>query len=136
MQEFGTTVVHIIPSYALYLLNTFAKHGVDPRDLPLRMAFIGAEPHSEDMRRRIEEAYGVKAYNSYGLSEMNGPGVAFECPEQNGLHVWEDAFLLEMMNPETLEPVRPAELRGTGLHQPHPRSHAAAALPHPGPGLL
>ena len=96
MQQFNTTAIHIIPSYALYLLNTFAAGGLDPRDLPLRLAFVGAEPHSEDMRRRIEAAYGVKAYNSYGLSEMNGPGVAFECPEQNGLHVWEDAFLVEV----------------------------------------
>jgi phenylacetate-CoA ligase len=110
MQQFGTTALHIIPSYALYLLNTFAKSGLDPRDLPLRLAYIGAEPHSEDMRRRIEEAYGLKAYNSYGLSEMNGPGVAFECPEQNGMHVWEDAFLLEVVNPRTLEPVAPGEL--------------------------
>jgi len=110
MQQFGSTVIHIIPSFALYLLNTFAKHGLDPRDLPLRLAFIGAEPHSEDMRRRIEAAYGLKAYNSYGLSEMNGPGVAFECPEQNGLHVWEDAFLLEVVQPQTLEPVGPGEV--------------------------
>ncbi|MCX5893694.1 MAG: phenylacetate--CoA ligase [Deltaproteobacteria bacterium] len=110
MQQFGSTVIHIIPSFALYLLNTFAKHGLDPRDLPLRIAFVGAEPHSEDMRRRIEAAYGLKAFNSYGLSEMNGPGVAFECPEQNGLHVWEDAFLLEVIHPETLEPVGPGEI--------------------------
>jgi phenylacetate-CoA ligase len=110
MQQFNTTAIHIIPSYALYLLQTFAQHGLDPRDLPLRLAFVGAEPHSEDMRRRIEAAYGVKAYNSYGLSEMNGPGVAFECPEQNGLHVWEDAFLLEVLDPETLEPAPPGEM--------------------------
>jgi phenylacetate-CoA ligase len=64
MQQFATTAIHIIPSYALYLLNTFARSGLDPRDLPLRLAFVGAEPHSEDMRRRIEAAYGVKAYNS------------------------------------------------------------------------
>jgi phenylacetate-CoA ligase len=110
MQQFGTTAVHIIPSYALYLLNTFEKLGVDPRDLSLRLAFTGAEPHSEDMRRRIEAAYGVKAFNSYGLSEMNGPGVAFECPEQNGMHVWEDSFLLEVVDPRTLEPTPPGEL--------------------------
>jgi phenylacetate-CoA ligase len=107
MQQFQTTVLHIIPSYALYMLNVFAEMGVDPRQLPLRIAFIGAEPHTEDMRRRIEAAYGLKAYNSYGLSEMNGPGVAFECPEQNGMHVWEDAFLLEVVDPHTLEPVPP-----------------------------
>ena len=110
MQQFATTAIHIIPSYALYLLNTFAQNGLDPRDLPLRLAFLGAEPHSEDMRRRIEAAYGVKAYDSYGLSEMNGPGVAFECPEQNGMHVWEDAFLLEVLDPKTLAPVPPGEV--------------------------
>ncbi len=110
MQQFATTAVHIIPSYALYLLTTFAHLGVDPRDLPLRLAFIGAEPHTEDVRRRIEEAYGLKAYNSYGLSELNGPGVAFECPEQNGMHVWEDHFLLEVISPQTLKPVAPGEV--------------------------
>jgi phenylacetate-CoA ligase len=110
MQQFKTTALHIIPSYALYLLHTFAEHGLDPRDLPLRLAFLGAEPHSEDMRRRIEEAYGLKAFNSYGLSEMNGPGVAFECPEQNGMHVWEDSFLLEVLDPNTLKPVPPGEV--------------------------
>ena len=109
MQQFGTTAIHIIPSYALYLLKTFDDKGLDPRGLPLRLAFIGAEPHSEDTRRRIEAAYGVKAYNSYGLSEMNGPGVAFECPEQNGMHVWEDAFLMEVIDPRTAEPVSPGE---------------------------
>jgi phenylacetate-CoA ligase len=118
LKDFQTTVIHIIPSFALYLLNTLAAEGVDPRDLPLRIAFIGAEPHSEDMRRRIEAAYGLKAYNSYGLSEMNGPGVAFECPEQNGMHVWEDAYFLEVLDPETLEPVPPGvvgELAFTNL---------------------
>jgi phenylacetate-CoA ligase len=107
MQQFGTTAVHIIPSYALFLLNTFADLNVDPRDLPLRLAYIGAEPYSAETRRRIEEAYDLKAYNCYGLSELNGPGVAFECPEQNGSHVWEDSFLLEVLDPNTQEPVPP-----------------------------
>lgn len=110
MRQFGTTAIHIIPSYALYLLNTFAQKGVDPKELSLRIAFLGAEPHSEDMRRRIETAYGLKAYNSYGLSEMNGPGVAFECPEQNGMHVWEDSFLVEVVDPQTLEPLPPGQM--------------------------
>ena len=107
MQQFPH---HRDPHYP-QLCPVSAQHlwpeGLDPRDLPLRLAFLGAEPHSEDMRRRIEAAYGLKAYNSYGLSEMNGPGVAFECPEQNGMHVWEDAFLLEVLDPETLEPAPP-----------------------------
>jgi phenylacetate-CoA ligase len=76
MQQFGTSAIHIIPSYALFLLNTFASLDVDPRDLPLRLAYIGDEPYSAGTRQRIEEAYGVKAYNCYGLSELNGPGVA------------------------------------------------------------
>jgi len=107
MQQFGTTAIHIIPSYALFLLATFADLNVDPRDLPLRLAYIGAEPYSAETRRRLEEAYGLKAYNCYGLSELNGPGVAFECPEQNGSHVWEDSFFLEVLDPQTLEPVGP-----------------------------
>ena len=110
LQQFGTTAIHIIPSYALYLLTAFAREGVDPRGLSLRLAFLGAEPHSDDMRRRIETEYGVRGFNSYGLSEMNGPGVAFECPEQNGMHVWEDAYLLEVIDPQTLEPVPPGTL--------------------------
>ncbi|MFV0397224.1 MAG: phenylacetate--CoA ligase family protein, partial [Bacteroidales bacterium] len=71
---------------------------------------IGAEPHTEGQRKRIEEALGVKAYNCFGMSEMSGPGVAFECPEQNGLHLWEDCFLMEIVDPDTLEPVADGEI--------------------------
>jgi phenylacetate-CoA ligase len=79
---------------------------VDPRrDTKLKRAFIGAEPHSEKLRRKLEDFYGFKAFNSYGLTEMCGPGVAFECPAQNGMHIWEDHFLVEMIDPETLKPV-------------------------------
>ena len=110
MRTFGTTVIHILPSYAMRLLSVFEEMGLDPKEeTRLRIAFIGAEPHSEEMRRRIEEAYGMDAYNSYGLSEMNGPGVAFECPYKNGLHVWEDSFILEVIDPETLEPLPDGE---------------------------
>ena len=106
MRDFNTTVIHIIPSYALYLLDVFKEMGLDPRsDTDLRIAFIGAEPHTEGLRGRLEEAYGIDAFNSYGLSEMCGPGVAFECPHKEGLHVWEDSFLLEVLDPDTLEPV-------------------------------
>ncbi len=80
MQDFRTTIIHATPSYALYFADFLEKKGVDPRrDLALRKAFVGAEPHTEETRRKIEEALGLDAYNSYGLSEMNGPGVAFEC---------------------------------------------------------
>ena len=110
MRDFHTTVVHIIPSYALYLLEVFDELGLDPgTDTDLRIAFIGAEPHTEGLRRRVEEAYGVDAYNSYGLSEMCGPGVAFECPAKEGMHVWEDSFLMEVLDPVTLEPVGDGE---------------------------
>ncbi len=106
MKDFASTIVHIIPSYALHLMDALADQGVDPRnDLHLRIAYLGAEPYSEEVRRRVEEYYGVKVFNSFGLSEMNGPGVAFECPEQCGMHIWEDAYLLEVVDPQTLEPV-------------------------------
>lgn len=104
MQDYGTTVIHAIPSYLIYLHDVFNDMGLNPKtDLQLRILVIGAEPHTESHRKRIENLFGVKAFNSYGLSEMNGPGVAFECTEQNGLHIWEDAFLVEIIDPETLE---------------------------------
>ena len=109
--DFGTTVVHAIPSYAARLYEVMCEKGIDPRrDTKLRTLVIGAEPHSEDTRKRIEEMLGVKAYNSFGMSEMMGPGVAFECPEQNGMHIWEDYFIVEIVNPDTLEPVPDGEI--------------------------
>ncbi|HVO39082.1 MAG TPA: phenylacetate--CoA ligase [Spirochaetia bacterium] len=110
MREFGTTVIHVLPSYALRLATHVQEMGLDPRrDLKLRIAFVGAEPHTEETRRRIEETWGIKAYNSYGLSEMCGPGVAFECPEQSGMHIWEDHFCVEVVDPETGKPVPEGE---------------------------
>lgn len=110
LQDFQVSVVHIIPSYALHLSTVKEELGYTRDKLNLRVALIGAEPHTEAMRRRIEEVYGLKAYNSYGLSEMNGPGVAFECLEQNGMHIWEDAYLPEIVNPETGEHVPEGEV--------------------------
>ena len=105
IRDFGTTVLHAIPSYASRVYEVMKEEGVDPRkDTKLRVLCIGAEPHSEEQRKRIEQNLGVKAYNSYGISEMMGPGVAFECPEQNGLHIWEDYFIVEIIDPVTLEP--------------------------------
>jgi phenylacetate-CoA ligase len=110
MRDFETTAIHIIPSYALHLAAVFAEAGVDPRrDTKLRIAFLGAEPHSENMRRKIENFYGFSGFNSYGLSEMNGPGMAFECPEQKGMHVWEDNYIIEIIDPVTLKPVPDGE---------------------------
>jgi phenylacetate-CoA ligase len=105
LQDFRVSAMHIIPSYALHLASVIAEQGLDPEQLYLKYALIGAEPHTEEIRQRIEELFAVKAFNSYGLSEMNGPGVAFECPEQAGMHIWEDAYLVEILDPETLQPV-------------------------------
>lgn len=109
--DFGTTCLHIIPSYATRLAEVMYEMGIDPRrDTKLHTVCIGAEPHSEEQRKRIEQLLGVKAYNCFGMSEMNGPGVAFECPEQNGLHIWEDYVIPEIINPQTLEPVPEGEI--------------------------
>jgi len=106
MRDFSTNVLHIIPSYALRLMEVMSAAGIDPKQsLALKIAFLGAEPYSEEVRNRVQQFYGIKVFNSYGLSEMNGPGVAFECVEQNGLHIWEDAYLVEVVDPHTLEPV-------------------------------
>ncbi len=111
MRDFGTTVVHAIPSYLGRLYDVFKAEGLDPRkDTNLHTFVVGAEPHTEEHRQRIEEMFGVKAYNSFGLSEMNGPGVAFECKEQNGLHIWEDAYIVEIIDPKTLLPVADGEI--------------------------
>ena len=111
IKDFGTTVLHAIPSYASRIYDVMKEEGVDPqKDTQLRVLCIGAEPHSEEQRKRIENQLGVKAYNSYGISEMMGPGVAFECPEQNGLHIWEDYFIVEIIDPVTLEPVPDGQL--------------------------
>lgn len=109
--DFGTTALHAIPSYAGRLYEVMEEMGIDPRkDTKLKTLIIGAEPHSEEQRRRIEDMLGVKAYNSFGMSEMCGPGVAFECKEQNGLHIWEDYYIVEIVDPNTLEPVPEGEV--------------------------
>ena len=109
--DFGTTALHAIPSYATRLYEVMQEVGVDPRrDTKLKTLLIGAEPHTEEQRRRIEEMLGVKAYNSFGMSEMCGPSVAFECPNQNGMHIWEDYYIVEIVDPETLEPVPEGEV--------------------------
>ena len=110
MQDFHSTSIHLTPSFALYFADFLEKRGIDPRkDLALRRAFIGAEAYSEETRRKIEDGLGVAAFNSYGLSEMNGPGVAFECLERRGMHLWEDHFLMEIIDPETGAVLPPGE---------------------------
>jgi phenylacetate-CoA ligase len=110
MQDFGTTAIHITPSFALYLSDVLEKRGIDPRrDLSLRLAYVGAEPYTEQTRRKIEDALGVAVFNSYGLSEMNGPGVGFECSARSGMHLWEDHFLIEIVDPLTGAPLPDGE---------------------------
>ncbi|MFB3895094.1 MAG: phenylacetate--CoA ligase family protein [bacterium] len=110
MQDFKTTAVHITPSFALYLSDVMEKKGINSKkDLKLRKAFVGAEPYSEETRQKIEHAFGIDVYNSYGLSEMNGPGIAFECEEKYGMHLWEDNFLMEIIDPKTGEPLPEGE---------------------------
>jgi phenylacetate-CoA ligase len=99
MIDFGVTALHCTPSYALYLAETAIDMGI-AGDLNLRIGCFGAEPWSDRARSELEDMLNIKAYDSYGLSEMFGPGVAFECQEQNGLHIWEDNFLVEIVDPE------------------------------------
>ena len=110
INDFHVTAMHIIPSYALYLGSYLTANGIDPAGMPWKIALIGAEPHTEEIRQRIEELLKVKAYNSYGLSEMNGPGVAFECLHQCGMHLWEDAYIAEILDPDTMEPVEDGQI--------------------------
>ncbi len=110
MQDFKTTALVCTPSYALVIADTMMEMGINPSGLSLRYGLFGAEPWSEAMRHEINEKLGIRATDNYGLSEVMGPGVAGECEECNGLHINEDHFLLEIIDPETLEPVEPGEI--------------------------
>lgn len=105
MQDFGTTILTCTPSYSVYMAEQARAAGMDPRQSTLRIGIFGAEPWSDGMRREIESSWNLKAYDIYGLSEIIGPGVAVECPGQDGLHVWADHFLPEVIDPDTHEPV-------------------------------
>lgn len=109
MQDFGSTVLCSTPSYALLIGETARELGVNMKDLPLRSACLGAEPWTDNMRHEIEESLGINALDVYGLSEVMGPGVAFECMEKGGLHINEDHFIVEIVNPETGEVLPPGE---------------------------
>jgi phenylacetate-CoA ligase len=118
MQDFGSTMITCTPSYALYLADTAAEMGVDLRDLPLKYGCFGAEPWTDSLRKEIESRLGIRATDIYGLSEIIGPGVAAECEVQDGLHVFDDIFLPEIIDPNTLEvlpPGTPGELVFTSL---------------------
>ncbi|ADZ09255.1 Phenylacetate--CoA ligase [Methanobacterium lacus] len=102
MQDFGTTVLTCTPSYGLYLAEVAEKEGIDPSKLKLKAGCFGAEMWTEEMRNKLEERLNISAQNIYGLTEVIGPGVAMECPEKNGLHIFEDHFYPEIINPKTL----------------------------------
>lgn len=104
MQDFESTVLACTPSYALYLAEALEELGIDPATLKLKVGIFGAEPWTENMRKEIEEKLHIKAIDIYGLSEIIGPGVSIECMEQNGLHIFEDHFIPETIDKETLLP--------------------------------
>ncbi len=103
IQDLGTTVITCTPTYAFILNETAKEMGVDLRETKLRLGIHGAEPWSEQMRKDIEERLGISAINIYGLTEIIGPGVSVECEHKNGMHIWEDHFLVEIINPATGE---------------------------------
>ncbi len=109
MKDFGTTVVHATPSYMLHMYSKIEELGFSLNDFSLKKALVGAEPHSEEIRQKIEELFKIDTYNSYGLSEMNGPSVAFECSEKKGMHLWEDSYYLEIVDRDTLTPLPDGE---------------------------
>ncbi|NLK22041.1 MAG: phenylacetate--CoA ligase [Epulopiscium sp.] len=110
MKDFGSTVLACTPSYALYLAEAMEEMGVNPKDLNLRVGIFGAEPWTEEMRRQIQEKLHIKAIDIFGLSEIIGPGVSCECEIQNGLHIQEDHFVPETINPDTLGIVKEGEI--------------------------
>lgn len=103
MRDLGSTIICCTPSYAAYIGETIHEMGISPDDIKLKAGIFGAEPWTEEMRRSIEKSLGIKAYDIYGLTEISGPGVAFECSEQSGMHINEDNFIPEIINPETGE---------------------------------
>ncbi len=110
MHDFGTTVTHATPSYLLHLHQAIEESEYDRNDFKWRLAVTGAEPHSEELRCKIQDKLGIEVYNCYGMSELNGPGVAFECIFRKGMHIWEDRYIIEIIDPVTLEPVPEGEV--------------------------
>ena len=109
LQDFGSNFLCCTPSYAMFIGETVRDMGIDPKTLPLRGGLFGAEPWTDNMRREIERLLDIKAYDIYGLSEIAGPGVAYDCEMQNGLHINEDNFYPEVIDPDTLEPLPDGE---------------------------
>jgi phenylacetate-CoA ligase len=110
MEDFGSTLIACTPSYAAFLGEALIEEKIDPRNIRLKAGIFGAEPWSEEMRTQIEKLLGIKAYDIYGLSEIIGPGVSMECPCQKGMHIFEDHFIAEIINPDTGEVLPYGEL--------------------------
>ncbi len=109
LQDFGATILACTPSYAMHIAEVAREMGIDFRELPLRSGIFGAEPWSDNMRRKIEAELGISAIDIYGLSEVIGPGVACECQAKDGLHVFDDHFLVEVIDPITGEVLPPGQ---------------------------
>jgi len=109
IQDFGSTVLTCTPSYAIYMAEEALDAGIDPRKTSIRLGILGAEPWSNEIRKEIEDKWDMLAYDIYGLSEIIGPGVAVECPAKDGLHVFSDHFLPEIIDPETEQPLPDGE---------------------------
>ncbi len=110
MVDFGSTVIACTPSYAAHLGESLVAAGVDKKDIKLRAGIFGAEPWTNELRKQVENLLGIKAFDIYGLSEVIGPGVSMECECQNGMHIFEDHFYPEIIDPETLEVLPYGEL--------------------------
>lgn len=110
MQDFESAIILCTPSYALFMNEIAREEGIDPKDLPVAAGIFGAEPWTHEMRDEIEERWNIRAYDTYGLSEVIGPGVSHECPAKNGLHIYEDHFIPEVIDPQTEEPLPDGEL--------------------------
>jgi phenylacetate-CoA ligase len=110
IRDLGVEVLICTPSYALTIAEEAKASGLTPQDLPLKIGHFGGEPWSEEQRRQIEAGLGIQAFNNYGLSEIMGPGVSGECAARTGMHLQEDHFLVECLNPDTLEPVKPGDV--------------------------
>ena len=109
IKDLKTTILCCTPSYAAYLGESMKESGMGPEDIPLKAGIFGAEAWSEEMRKNIQDTLGIKAYDIYGLTELSGPGVAFECSAQDGMHINEDHFIAEVVDPETGEPLPDGE---------------------------
>lgn len=109
MQDFKTTALISTPGYAQHIVSVLEESNIHPESLSLKVGLFGAEPWSENLRVKIEEGLHINAYDNYGVSEIIGPGVAFECSKKNGLHINEDHFICEIIDPDTLEPVKEGE---------------------------